>query len=129
MRERCPGSRPVFRARLRGYRLDFTHYSASRWKGGTADVVPDAAETVWGLVYEMGDGDFTRLDRWEGGYERVTLHVEDDAGKQHEVTSYSVREKGSFRPHAIYLGRILGAAERLGFPSEYVEGLRARYAS
>ena len=127
MRERCPGSRALFRARLRGHRLDFTHFSASRWKGGTADVVPDDGATVWGLVYAMGDGDFALLDRWEGGYDRVVLSVEDDAGTQHEVTSYSVRDKGSFPPHEIYLGKILREAERLGFPSEYVAGLRARY--
>ena len=127
MRERCQGSRALFRARLRGHRLDFTHFSASRWKGGTADVVPDDGATVWGLVYAMGDGDFALLDRWEGGYDRVVLSVEDDAGTQHEVTSYSVRDKGSFPPHEIYLGKILREAERLGFPSEYVAGLRARY--
>ncbi len=127
MRERCPGSRALFRARLRGHRLDFTHYSASRWQGGTADVVPDDGGTVWGLVYAMGDGDFAWLDRWEGGYERVALLVEDDAGEHHGVTTYTVREKGGFRPHEIYLDKILRAAERLDFPSEYVAGLRARY--
>jgi hypothetical protein len=129
MRERCPGSRPVFRARLRAHRLAFTHYSRSRWQGGTADIVQDDAATVFGLVYEMGDGDFALLDRWEGGYERVALRVEDDRGALHEVTSYSVRDKGSYPPHEIYLGKILREAERLGFPSEYVAGLRARYGS
>ena len=129
MRERCPGSRAAFRARLRAHRLAFTHLSASRWRGGTADIVPDDAATVWGLVYEMGDGDFARLDRFEGGYDRVVLSVEDDAGTPHEVTSYSVRNKGSFPPHEIYLGKILREAERLGFPSDYVTGLRARYGS
>ena len=129
MRERCPGSSALFRARLRGHRLDFTHFSASRWKGGTADIVPDAAATVWGLVYTMGDGDFARLDRWEGGYERVVLRVWDDAGAQHEVTTYSVRDKGSFAPHENYLGKILREAQRLGFPSDYVTALRARYGA
>jgi len=57
------------------------------------------------------------------------LSVEDDAGTQHEVTSYSVRDKGSFPPHEIYLGKILREAERLGFPRDYVAGLRARYGS
>jgi len=126
MRERCPGSRPLFRATLPDHRLDFTHYS-TRWKGGTADIVPDASAVVRGFVYEMGDGDFAKLDRWEGGYERVVLRVFGDAGEAHEVTSYSVRERGSFPPHAIYLGKILREAERLGFPREYVEALRARY--
>lgn len=129
MRERCPGSRALFRARLRAHRLAFTHFSGTRWLGGTADVAPDESATVWGLVYAMGDGDAALLDRWEGGYERVVLCVEDDEGRLHEVTSYSVRDKGSFAPHEIYLGKILRAAERLGFPSEYVADLRARYGA
>ena len=126
MRERCPGSRALFRARLAGHRLDFTHLS-TRWRGGTADIVPDPDATVLGLVYAMGDGDFDRLDRWEGGYERVRLRVEDDAGASHPVTTYSVREKGSFAPHELYLGKILREAERLRFPAEYTAELRARY--
>lgn len=112
MLERCPGSRAVFRARLLGHRLDFTHLSASRWNGGTADVVPDDLAIVWGLVYEMGDSDFSRLDGFEGAYERVTLFVLDDEGNQHGVTSYTVRAKGSFRPHERYLGTILEANRR-----------------
>jgi gamma-glutamylcyclotransferase (GGCT)/AIG2-like uncharacterized protein YtfP len=126
MRERCPGSRPLFRATLPGHRLDFTHYS-TRWQGGTADVVADASASVWGVVYEMSGGDFEKLDRFEGGYARVALRVFDDAGEPHEVTSYAVRDRGSFPPHAIYLGQILREAERLGFPRAYVQALRARY--
>lgn len=129
MRERCPGSRALFRARLRAHRLAFTHFSASRWQGGTADVVPDESATVWGLVYALGDGDAALLDRFEAGYERVRLRVEDDEGRLHEVTSYSVRDKGDFAPHELYLGKILREAERLGFPSEYVAELRARYGA
>ncbi len=126
MRERCPGARTLFRARLPGHRLDFTHFS-TRWQGGTADIVPEPASVVLGLVYEMGDGDFAKLDRFEGGYERVSLRVEDDAGAVHEVTSYSVRDKGRFAPHEIYLGKILRESERLGFPAAHVAELRARY--
>jgi hypothetical protein len=126
MRERCPGSRPLFRATLPGHRLDFTHYSAARWKGARRTSFRPVRHRV-GLVYEMGSGDFAKLDRWEGGYARVTLRVLDDAGEPHEVTSYSVRDKGSFPPHAIYLGKILREADRLGFPRAYVEALRARY--
>jgi gamma-glutamylcyclotransferase (GGCT)/AIG2-like uncharacterized protein YtfP len=127
MRSRCPGSRAAFRARLPGHRLDFTHYSASRWLGGTADIVRDPDETVWGLVYVMGEGDLERLDPWEGGYERVALRVVDDAGETHDVTSYTVRDKGRFPPHEIYLGKILREGTRLEFPSAYVDALRARY--
>ena len=127
MRERCPGSRALFRALLRGHRLDFTYLSAARWGGGTADIVPETGATVFGLVYAMGDGDFARLDAFEAGYRRVELQVEDDAGAAFAVTSYSVREKGSFAPHELYLGKILREAERLRFPEEYLARLRGRY--
>ena len=127
MRERCPGSRALFRARLPEHRLDFTYLSATRWRGGTADIVPEPGSVVFGLVYAMGDGDFASLDGFEAGYERVRLVVEDDAGASHAVTSYRVREKGSFAPHELYLGKILREAERLRFPVEYTAKLRARY--
>jgi gamma-glutamylcyclotransferase (GGCT)/AIG2-like uncharacterized protein YtfP len=127
MRERCPGSRALFCARLADHRLDFTHLSAARWQGGTADIVPEPGSLVFGLVYAMGDGDFAKLDRFEAGYERVRLEVVDDAGRAHAVTSYRVREPGNFAPHEIYLSKILREAERLRFPAEYTAGLRARY--
>ncbi len=128
MRERCPGSRALFRARLRDHRLDFTYLSATRWRGGTADILPEAGSLVFGLVYAMGDGDFAALDRFEAGYERVQLVVEDDASGAHSVTSYRVRDKGSFAPHELYLNKILREAERLRFPDDYVARLRARYS-
>ena len=48
-RRRCPGARPLGRARLPGYRLAFSRYSRQR-RGGSADVVEDAPSAVWGVL-------------------------------------------------------------------------------
>lgn len=124
MRARCPTARGLERARLCDHRLAFTHY-ATTWRGGAADVVRYAGAAVWGVVYAMGSGDFARLDRFEGGYERVSLEVE-NAGARQRVTSYSVRDKGRFRPHPEYLEKILRWGARWRLPGDYLAELRER---
>ena len=123
LRERCPSSRGRFRARLRDHRLDFTYYS-SRWTGGAADVVPHSGEEVWGAVYELHDDDFNRLDRFERGYDRVVLTVEDEQGELQRVVSYTVREKYSFRPTRVYVQKMLRWGEHWELPTDYLARLR-----
>ena len=123
MRERCPSARPCFRARLAHHRLDFTHFS-SQWLGGAADVLPHFGDSVWGLVYEIEPEDLLRLDRFEGGYDRGHLTVEDDDGRSHQVLSYTVRRKRSFLPTRVYLEKIIRWAESWDLPADYLERLR-----
>ncbi len=123
VRERCPGSRARFRARLCDHRLDFTHYS-SRWTGGAADVVPHSGDEVWGAVYELRDEDFDMLDRFERGYDRVLLTVDDDHDRARCVVSYTVREKCSFRPTRMYVQKMLHWGERWKLPPDYLARLR-----
>ncbi|MEE8314598.1 MAG: gamma-glutamylcyclotransferase family protein [Myxococcota bacterium] len=120
MGERCPGSRNRFRARLPHHRLDFTHYSR-RWSGGAADVVPHRGSLVWGIVYERVD--FVRLDRFEGGYERVVLQVLDDDDRMHDVTTYCVLDKGRYPPSELYVEKMLRWAKRWKFPESYLSQL------
>jgi hypothetical protein len=123
MAQRCPGSRPGFRARLLDHRIAFTHPSR-RWGGGAADVIAAPGHSVWGLVWELGPGDLDRLDHYELGYARVELEVLDDAGRAHPVTSYSVRTKGEHRPTRLYLDKMLRWGERWQLPPDYLAGLR-----
>ena len=123
MRARCPSSRGLFRARLPHHRLDFTYYS-SRWSGGAADVVPHSDHEVWGVVYELDEEDLVRLDRYEGGYDRVHLEVTDDAVAVHRITSYAVRHKYSFSPHRAYLEKMLTWGDHWGLPPAYLSALR-----
>ena len=123
LEQRCPSSRPLFRARLRDHRLDFTYFS-SRWGGGAADVLPHSDAEVWGVVYALDGPDLRHLDRFERGYERVLLWVESDAGERHIVTSYTVRLKRNFRPTELYLEKMLRWGERWDLPAEYLARLR-----
>lgn len=125
MRERCPSSLPLCRARLPHHALDFTYYS-TRWSGGAADVIRRPADVVWGVVYQLEAGELQLLDRYELGYERVALEVVDDRARVHQVLSYSVREKGSFAPSDVYLQKLLSWGQRWRFPGEYLERLTRR---
>jgi hypothetical protein len=124
MRARCPSSSALFPARLPHHRLEFTHFS-SRWRGGAADVVPHFGGAVWGLVYALDDVDVVRLDRLEGGYDRVLLDVLDCPEAVRRVVTYTVRRKGTFRPTPVYLEKMVGSAESWSFPAEYVDYLRS----
>ena len=128
MAKRCPSSRALHRARLKDHRLDFTYFS-SRWVGGAADVVLHFGEAVWGIIYEMDAEDLSRLDRFEGGYQRVLFSVEDDQGNAHPVVSYSVPVKRSFQPTRHYLQKILRWGEEWHLPGEYLAKLRSILAS
>ena len=125
MRERCPSSLPLCRARLQDHSLDFTYYS-TRWSGGAADVVPQLTEVVWGVVYQLDAHEIALLDRYELGYDRVSLDVVDDRARIHRVTSYTVREKGKFAPSDVYLQKLLTWGQRWRFPSAYLEKLGRR---
>jgi len=125
MRARCPTARGLERAALAGHRLDFTHYS-TRWAGGAADVVPEQGAAVWGVVYEMGPDDFAKLDHFESGYLRLELAVQAPGRGPLRVTTYTVRDKGSFAPHPMYLEKMLRWGARWRLPGVYLAQLVGR---
>lgn len=122
MRERCPGSSPIGPALLADHRLAFTHFS-KRWQGGTADLIARPDRVVWGVTYDLGDDDLERLDRFEGGYERIRLRVR-SGDRPLETISYSVRHKQEHAPPADYLAKMLVWGERWGLPESYLAELR-----
>jgi gamma-glutamylcyclotransferase (GGCT)/AIG2-like uncharacterized protein YtfP len=84
---RCPGSRPVSRATLRGWRLAFRGH-------GHADIVRQKGGVVQGALYEVTDGDLAALDRYEGAphyYHRIKVRVRDDAGRLVWALAYKMR--------------------------------------
>ena len=65
MKQRCPLTKFVCRAKLPAHRLAFTLKSVTR-DCGVADVLPDQEKDVWGVVYELPDNELKNLDRKEG---------------------------------------------------------------
>jgi len=86
-RARCPGSRPVATAELRGYRLAFRG-------DGFADIVRQKGGVVRGALYGVSARDAVALDYYEGApvhYHRITVFVKDAGGKLRRALAYKMR--------------------------------------
>ena len=84
---RCPGSRPVAAAVLRGYRLAFRG-------NGHADIVRDKGGLVRGALYRLTARDAAALDCYEGApvyYHRITVFVKDCEGRLRRALAYKMR--------------------------------------
>ncbi len=124
-RRHCPRSQVLGRARLPSYRLDFTRYSTG-FKGGVADIVPDADSEVWGVLSRVEESDLASLDEYEGvpvGYRRERVTVLDDGGQEHLAVTYVANRTGRFTPSKTYLDIILEGAREHGLPPDYVRRL------
>ena len=126
---RCPDARFIFNAVLPGYRLVFTRRSGE--DTGTADVTPDPAGRVWGVVYDLTDADRQRLDSREGAVQRayrpkeVLVHPHGDIEQRVMVLTYTISDPaGSHQPPSReYLTHLLGGARRWGLPADYIAEL------
>lgn len=129
IRKRCPSHHFVCVAQLRGYRLAFTRRSEKRGCG-VADVVAAQDEAVWGVLFEMCEGDLAALDRHEGAhlkppaYVRKSVQVVAD-GQLLDATTYEVFSKSASQhaPNSDYLGLITAGARKWGLPQGYQEAL------
>ncbi len=106
MLERCPDSKPLFRATLPNYKLIFTDWSR-RWRGGVASIKVFRGEKVMGAIYEISDADLRKLDKHEGypaEYNRLPVRVFNEDGDAIEATTYiKARPAEETRPSPEYL--------------------------
>ncbi len=124
-RRRAPGARALGPARLPGYRLDFTRYSTG-FRGGVADVVPDAESEVWGVLFEVNDADLDSLDDYEGvpiQYHRERATVIDRQGQEREAVLYVANRTGHFTPRKEYMEILLRGARAHGLPEAWIRYL------
>jgi gamma-glutamylcyclotransferase len=132
MASRCPGAKPVCRARLAGHRLVFVG-SSSRWGGGVASVEPDLASVVFGIVWELEPEDLRRLDLFEGFptvYGRHQLKVTSEKNRARLkcwTYVYERAEVGASEPSPQYLSTILEGYDWAGM--DVPDDLRKRYES
>jgi gamma-glutamylcyclotransferase (GGCT)/AIG2-like uncharacterized protein YtfP len=95
MLERCPGSKPKFKAVLPNYKLIFSGWSR-KWRGGTASIMRVAREKVVGGVYEITERDLKLLDRHENypaQKDRLNVMVFTDDNEPVEAVTYIKRER------------------------------------
>lgn len=137
MRNRCPSTTVVGKARLPGYALAFTRKSQNR-RCGVADVVPDASAEVWGVVFRVDELDVGVLDKNEGyrperdasknAYERsgMMVFVDGDDNSPLSVETYTVcRKVNGCVPNKEYRELLVKGAQRWDLPTKYIENLRA----
>lgn len=116
-------------ALVRGFRLGFTRYSRAR-RGGVADLVPDIAGVVEGVLYRLPVQQLTALDEREGApdnYRRDFIAVRTPDGRIYDgVLTYVVADKflDEFPPHPDYVATILEGANAYLSP-HYVEKIRS----
>ena len=132
MRERCPSARFLFKARLPGFRLDFTRFSTGN-RCGAADIILDSSATVWGVVYHIKDEHKTALEKAEGvpvrAYEPFTvdIHPDGDRAQRIKATTYVVvtKEDPRPRPNAQYKALLLNGAKSWNLPADYIVDLES----
>lgn len=135
MRLKCPEARHVGKARLDDYRFCFPIWSRIR-QSGLISVEPAVGERVWGVLYELSEVEFGRLDTREGydpkrspsrnSFVRVTVKVARGQGKVSDAETYVARPGIEARlPTADYVAYLVNLAAARGLPPEYQARLNA----
>ena len=106
MRERCPGSKPMFIATLPNYKLVFLGWSRE-WRGGKASIRLFRGEKVRGAIYDVSEQCLRQLDKYESSYDRLRVSVFDEDGEPIEAITYiKAGQSEETKPSAEYLSVI-----------------------
>ncbi|MBI2979888.1 MAG: gamma-glutamylcyclotransferase [Chloroflexi bacterium] len=109
MRERCPDSKPVFKATLPNYKLAFLGWSR-QWRGGMASIRHFRGEKVLGAIYDISEQCLRRLDKYEGypeSYDHLNITVFSEDGEPTQAITYiRVGQSEETPPSAEYLAVI-----------------------
>jgi gamma-glutamylcyclotransferase (GGCT)/AIG2-like uncharacterized protein YtfP len=133
MKQRCPSARFYSIAVLCGHRLAFTRYSTKRGCG-VADAVPEKGSEVWGVVYEISEGDISSLDksedyrpgRAENAYVREEVRVLPDGlddSPQLVAIYFVCKQPNLFLPGKEYKDLILNGARHWKLPEKYIRSV------
>ena len=121
MQRRCPSTRFVCVASLKGYRFAIARHSRLR-NCGTANIFLDSGSEVWGIVYEVSETDLILLDGFEDGYRRERLNV-CPSGNSHgpmEVLVYIAEKEDTVPlPNPEYKRLIVEGARHWNIPESY----------
>lgn len=135
MQLKCPDAQFVSTARLDGYRVCFPRRSFVR-DCAIISIEPDAAESVWGALYEIEDRDVKRLDEREGysarreagrnARNRVTVRVETSDERTVTAEAYvAVASDNPGLPSPQYIGYLVASAAECGLPKSHLVKLAA----
>ncbi len=135
MRLRCREARYIGKARLDGYRLSFPRWSKIR-ASAIVGLEPAPGEAVWGVLYQVADGDIGRLDQWEGydkrrpvadnAHNRASIKVTLPDGKVREAETYVTTPSADpGLPSSEYIEYLDQLALACDLPEDYRQKLKA----
>ena len=120
LRDRIPSARAVGVAHFAGHAL----VCNKRGKDGSgkANLVERVDASAWGVVFEVGAGDWPALDRFEWGYERASCEVVIERSAVVVQTYHALTpEPESIAPFDWYRDHCLLGAREHALPSEVVD--------
>lgn len=124
LRERLGAARAVAVAHLPGFTLRCNKVGRDGTAKANIDADPDG--TVWGLVWELDNEALSRLDRFEGGYERLPVRVALGDGRWVDCVTYaSVKTDAALLPSVEYRDRMIRGAREHGLPPSWIARLEA----
>jgi cation transport regulator ChaC len=114
--------------RLRGYRLRFNLEGRPKGKAAPANLFPDPAAEVWGVLYKIIRRDLLHLDATEGvpghRYRPLWLEAEDIAGNPLSVVTYIADgNESDGNPSLRYITLLRQGARTHGLPEHYLHFL------
>lgn len=123
MQARIPAATVVGVARLPGWQLVWDKISQDG--SGKANLRQAAGQEVWGVVYRIPAADIERLDRIEGGYQRIPVDVEIDGKDKRTVFTYCSDQRNShLLPFNWYKALVIKGAEEHSLPADYINQLK-----
>jgi hypothetical protein len=134
--QRCPSARFVAVAKLPDHRLAFTRCAKDRGCG-TCDGLPEPGQEIWGVVFELSEAEFGRMDESEGyrpgrpltenAYIREQRKVLRDGKQESPILVwlyFANRQPGCPLPNAAYKQQLVDGAKSWGLPEEYQARLK-----
>ena len=124
--ERTGQFRQAVRCCLEGFRFAFN----KRGNGGQiyANIIPDDAARVWGVIYLCDPKAIEEMDRYEGvsngHYEQISVMVKNNSGENVEAITYVAGEVflcDPGKPKAEYLRKIVSGARHHELSDAYIK--------
>ena len=122
MRARIASARSIGRGQLEGYR--FACNKTGRDGSAKANLMRAHGDPVWGVIYQFERTELSRLDVFEGGYQRVVLGVHTETKVMACETYLSDRVTDTQVSCDWYKRHMVDGAEEHGLPPTWVAMLR-----
>ena len=129
LRQYCPSAKPVMRADLPNFRVEFRRFSTDM-QGGISSIMEAPGEMVRGVIYEVPVQEVKALDILEdlpkGLYRRDTFLVLGEDDQWHQADLYRVvNPTGPYDPAPQYIDMMIEGAREHDLDPTYIDHLES----